>query len=93
MELCILSPIRKKDNALMAIIWILAFIFTNSSPKAIKVLPIPPKKKKYNSGKRSIVTLFSIKTNVKIICIIKGIFLSEVWESMIVSTFPNVLSK
>lgn len=64
-------------------------MFANNRIKAIKVLKSPPKKKKCNSGYRSIVILFRVNKIIKKLCTINGILRWEIFEIIIVSIFPE----
>lgn len=71
--LCRLNPITKNVSALTPIMCILDLILKKSNTNAINVVINPAKKKKYNSGNRSIVMLCLIKTTVNAICKSSGI--------------------
>lgn len=92
-SLWMLNPIMKTVIELIPIMWILALVFRYNKKKAETVLNIPPIKKKYKLGKRSKVMLFSISTAKSMICKSNGILRWEISESIIVSTFPNVLRR
>ena len=90
--LWMLNPIAKTVKALIATIWRLAFILKNNNIKATTVQTNPAKKKKYNSGKCSIVMLFWIKIVVKKHKINNGILRCDSFPIIIESTFPAIRS-
>ena len=90
--LWMLRPITKTVKALIATIWRLAFVLKNNKINAIIVLSNPAKKKKYSSGKRSMVMLFRINKRVKKHKITNGILRCDISEIIIESTFPAIRS-
>lgn len=92
-SLWMLKPMIKTVTALIPIMWMLALVLRYNKKNAKIVLNIPPTKKKYKLGNRSKVMLFSISTENSIICKSSGILRWEISESIMDSTFPNVLKR
>lgn len=87
---CKLNPIIKTVKELIAIMWRLAFILANKRISANIVLKSAPKRKKCNSGYRSIVMLFFTNKISKKQWSINGILRWDTSASIMESMFPAV---
>ena len=87
---CKLNPIINTVKELIAIMWRLAFILRNKRISANIVLKSAPKRKKCNSGYRSIVMLFFTNKISKKQWSINGILRWDTSASIMESIFPAV---
>ncbi len=88
-----LIPVIKNNKLLIPNTCKLAFILQKIKIKARIVLQNPARKKKYNSGTRSIVAPFFMRTKIKIACKINGSFLCDSSETIIESILPSDRNK